>query len=121
MAENKGRIDVEAAQRFLADHFDTYTGKTEPSERTLCGHVDLSHRGLPTWQPPYGIAGAVQNKVSDAALAEQMSLVAAAGHACGITFKAAAHLAKHPEFAWQKGLLGDMDACPWKVFQAQSR
>jgi len=121
MAENKGRIDVEAAQRFLADHFDTYTGKTEPSERTLCGHVDLSQRGLPTWQPPYGIAGAVQNKVSDAALAEQMSLVAAAGHACGITFKAAAHLAKHPEFAWQKGLLGDMDACPWKVFQAQSR
>ena len=121
MAENKGRIDVEAAQRFLADHFDTYTGKTEPSERTLCGHVDLSQRGLPTWQPPYGIAGAVQNKVTDAAMSEQMSLVAAAGHACGISFKAAAHLAQHPEFAWQKGLLGDMDACPWKVFKAQSR
>ena len=121
MAENKGRIDVEAAQRFLADHFDTYTGKTEPSERTLCGHVDLSQRGLPTWQPPYGIAGAVQNKVTDAALSEQMSLVAAAGHACGISFKAAAHLAQHPEFVWQKGLLGDMDACPWKVFKAQSR
>ena len=121
MAENKGRIDVEAAERFLADHIDTNTGKTEPSERTLCGHVDLSQRGLPTWQPPYGIAGAVQNKVTDAALSEQMSLVAAAGHACGISFKAAAHLAQHPEFEWQKGLLGDMDACPWKVFKAQSR
>ncbi len=120
MAENKGRIDVQAAQRFLADHFDTYTGKEEPSERTLCGHVDLSRRGLPTWQPPYGIAGAVQNKVTDAALAEQMSFAAAAGHACGISFKAAAHLAQHPEFGWQKGLLGDMDAYPWKVFKAQS-
>jgi len=121
MEENKGRIDVEAAKRFLADHFDTHTGKVEPSERTLCGHVDLSPRGLPTWEPPYGIAGAVQNKVADAELAEQMSFTAAAGHACGISFKAAAHLAQHPEFVWQKGLLGDMDAYPWKVFKAQSR
>ena len=120
MAENKGRIDVEAAKRFLADHFDTYAGKVQPTERTLCGHVDLSQRGLPTWQPPYGIAGAVQNKVADAALAEQMSFAAAAGHACGISFRAAAHLAQHPEFAWQKGLLGDMNAYPWKVFTAQS-
>jgi Phospholipase B len=121
MEENKGRIDVEAAKRFLADHFDTYTGKAEPSERTLCGHVDLSPRGLPTWEPPYGIAGAVQNKVADAALAEQMSFTAAAGHACGISFKAAPHLAQHPEFGWQKGLLGDMNAYPWRVFKAQSR
>jgi hypothetical protein len=121
MEENKGGIDIEAAKRFLADHLDTYTGKVEASERTLCGHVDLSPRGLPTWQPPYGMAGAVQNKVADAALAEQMSFAAAAGHACGISFKAAAHLAQHPEFGWQKGLLGDMDAYPWKVFKAQSR
>jgi hypothetical protein len=121
MAENKGRIGVEAAKRFLADHFDTYTGKVEPSERTLCGHVDLSSRGLPSWEPPYGIAGAVQNKVADAALAEQMSFAAAAGHACGMDFKAAPHLAQHPEFEWQKHLLGDMNAYPWKVFQAQSK
>jgi hypothetical protein len=121
MEENKGRIDVQAAKSFLADHFDTYTGKAEPSERTLCGHVDLSPRGLPTWEPPYGIAGAVQNKVADNALAEQMSFAAAAGHACGISFKAAPHLAQHPEFGWQKGLLGDMNAYPWRVFKAQSR
>jgi hypothetical protein len=119
MAENKGRIDVEAARRFLADHLDTYTGKVEPSERTLCGHIDLSARGLPSWEPPYGIAGAVQNKVADAALAEQMSFAAAAGHACGMDFKAAAHLAQHPEFVWQKGLLGDMNAYPWIEFKAQ--
>jgi hypothetical protein len=121
MEENRGRIDVEAAKRFMADHFDTYTGKAEPSERTLCGHVDLSPRGLPSWEPPYGIAGAVQNKIADAALAEQMSFAAAAGHACGISFKAAAHLARHPEFVWQKGLLRDMDAYPWTMFKAQSR
>jgi hypothetical protein len=121
MTENKGHIDLAAAQRFLGDHFDTYTGKQEPSERTVCGHIDLSPRGSPPWQPPYGIAGAVQNKAADAALAEQMSFAAAAGHACGIDFKASTHLAQHPEFGWQKELLGDMDAHAWKVFKAQSR
>ena len=118
MADNKGKIDVAAAERFLADHFDTYDKKTEPDERTLCGHVDLSPRGMRSWQPPYGIAGAVQNKVSDATMAAQMSLAVAAGHSCGISFKAAEHLGKHPEFAWQKSLLRDMDAYPWTTFSA---
>ncbi len=45
MAENKGKIDVAAAQKFMADHYDTYLKKDSPSERTLCGHIDLSTRG----------------------------------------------------------------------------
>jgi hypothetical protein len=102
MAENKGKIDVGRAQRFLADHFDTFENKVQPNERTLCGHIDLSPRGVEPWQPPFGIAGAVQSKAADAAMGERMSLAAALGHACGIHFKAAEHLKKHPEFAWQK-------------------
>ncbi len=117
MAEYKGRIDVEAAKRFLADHFDTYQQKEEPNERTLCGHVDLSPRGVPPWQPPFGPAGAVQNKVTDSVLAEQMSLWAAAGHACGIAFDAEKHLAEHPEFSWQKGYLRDLPSRPWTLFE----
>jgi hypothetical protein len=35
MRENKGKIDVAAGQRFLSDHFDTFIGKTQASERTL--------------------------------------------------------------------------------------
>ena len=42
MRENKGKIDVQAGQRFLADHFDTFEKKEDPDERTLCGHIDLS-------------------------------------------------------------------------------
>jgi len=45
MQENKGKIDVAAAQKFLADHVDSVYRKSEPSERTLCGHVELSPRG----------------------------------------------------------------------------
>ena len=69
------------------------------------------------WQPPHGIAGAVQNKAADAAMAEQMSFTAAAGHSCGLGFHAAAHLAAHPEFAWQKEMLHDMPAGAWTTFR----
>ena len=116
MAENKGKIDVAAAQRFLADHYDTYTKKEEASERTLDGHVDLSPRGMGNWQPPYGNAGAVQNKAADAAMIANMSFTAHAGHACGKNFKAQAHLQEHPEFNWEQGELRDMDAFPWTTF-----
>ncbi len=121
MTEHRGRIDVAAGERFLADHHDTYSGKVEPDERTLCAHIDLSDRGIKPWQPEHGAAGAVQNKVADAAMAEQMSFVAAAGHACGISFKAAEHLRKYPALAWQKPLLRDMDAHPWTRFAASAR
>ncbi|HML16408.1 MAG TPA: hypothetical protein VK419_05260, partial [Bryobacteraceae bacterium] len=117
MAENKGRIDVALGERFLADHYDTYDKKIEPDERTLCGHIELSPRGSKPWQPPYGTAGAVQNKVADAAMAQQMSLAAAMGHAEGIDFKASKHLKAHPQFAWEKDELRNLDSHPWTTFR----
>jgi len=116
MAEHKGRIDLAAAQRFLADHYDTFENKEDPDERTLDGHIDFSPRGDGDWQPPFGMAGAVQNKATDASLAAEMTLVAAAGHACGVDFKAADHVRAHPEFAWQKNLQRDMNAYAWTTF-----
>lgn len=119
MEQNKGKIDVAAGQKFLADHYDSYVGKVEPSERTLCGHVDLSPRGMPTWQAPYAPVGSVQNKVTDAAGIEKMQLTATLGHACGLHFKAAEHLAKHPEYDWYKSILNDMPARGWTRFAAK--
>lgn len=119
MTANKGRIGLAEAQAFMADHVDTFENKTEPSERTLCGHIDLSPRGSGAWMPPYGIGGAVQNKAADAALLDKMSFTASAGHSCGIDFIAAQHLAKHPEFSWQKSLLRDMKSMPWTTISAQ--
>ncbi len=116
MAENKGKIDLAAAQRFLADHYDTFENKEDADERTLDGHIDLSPRGSEPWQPPFGMAGAVQNKAADASLAAEMSFSAAAGHACGMDFKAADHVRAHPEFSWQKALLRDMNAHAWTTF-----
>jgi hypothetical protein len=116
MQENRGKIDLAAAQRFLGDHFDSYDKTAAYNERTLCGHIETSPRGMGTWQPPYAPAGAVQNKAADAALAEKMSLTAALGHSCGRGFKAADHLAKHPEFAWQRDILHDMPSRGWTKF-----
>jgi Phospholipase B len=118
MAQNKGKIDVAAAQRFLADHYDTFEKKTDPDERTLDGHIDLSPRGDQPWQLPYAPAGAVQNKVTDAAMAGKMELTAAAGHACRMNFNAEEHVKERPEFFWQKSLLRDMNAYAWTTFAA---
>jgi hypothetical protein len=118
MAENKGRIDVALGQKFLADHFDTYEKKTAPSERTLCGHIELTSRGSKPWQPPYGTAGTVENKVADANMAANLELTAAMGHSCGINFKAAKHLKEHPEFAWEKDVLRNLDSHSWTTFKA---
>ena len=119
MEQYKGKIDVAAGEKFLADHYDSFEGKTDPDERTLCGHIDLSPRGVSSWWGPYGLAGAVQSKVTDAAGVRKMSFMAALGHSCGLHFKAAPFLGKHTEFAWTKSILGDMDSRPWTAFTAK--
>lgn len=121
MAQHKGKIDAEAGKRFLADHYDVIAEKEEPGERTLCGHIELSPRGLKPWADEFAAVGAVQAKVASAAMVRGMTFAAAQGHACGIHFKAGQHLAKHKQYAWQKPYLRDLPSRPWAVFQAASR
>jgi hypothetical protein len=121
MAENKGRIDVETGKKFETDHYDMITKEIDPNERTLCGHVDKSSRGMPGWQGPYGPAGAVEAKVADSAMAEKMSFVAGAGHPCGVEFHAKSFLKEHKEYAWQEPELQDLRANSWIVVSAAPR
>jgi hypothetical protein len=118
MAQNKGKIDVAAAERFLADHYDSYEKRDDADERSLDGHIDLSPRGDQGWVGPYGTAGAVQNKAADAAMISKMTFAAAAGHACGKDFKAAEFFKAHSEYQWQEPLQKDMDAYPWTTFSS---
>lgn len=117
MAENKGKIDLAAGKKFLGDHYDVTTKTVQPNEHTLCGHIDLSSRGMGNWKAPFEPAGAVQNKITDSKLAAKMSYQALAGHACGLDFKAKQHLAEHPEFAWTAPILKDMPAHKWTTLQ----
>ena len=117
--EGKGSIDTDAAERFLSDHNDTFDNSTKPDERSLCGHIDASERGVPQWdQKAYTPFGAVQGKVTDSELASHMRLIARAGHPCGEDFLAAPFLQKHPEYRWQAPILKDMKAGPWTTFSA---
>ncbi len=117
--ENKGKIDVELAQKMLADHVDSFQKKEEANERTLCGHVDASPRGVPQWEyAPFEPGGAVQGKAADANMAKEMRLVARMGHPCGEDFLAKPFLAAHPEYAWQEPYLRDMKAGPWTQFRS---
>lgn len=118
MSENKGRIDVEAGKRFETDHYDVITKEIDPNERTICGHIDKSSRGLKPWQDPYGPAGVAEAKVADTAMAERMSFAAGMGHPCGLEFHAAEFLKAHQEYAWQSPLLEDLKANPWIVVSA---
>jgi hypothetical protein len=118
----KGTIDVQMAENFLSDHFDSFEKKTQPDERSLCGHVDASSRGVKEWGwDAYNPGGAVQGKATDSKMAATMSFVARAGHPCGADFVAADFLEQHPEYSWQKSLLHDMKAGPWTKFQSGQR
>jgi phospholipase B-like protein len=119
MAENKGLIDLNLAQALLGNHEDSFTGKTAPSTRTLCGHTDGDPKGVPEWgDAPFDPEGAVSGKVTDSDMAGNMSLIARAGHPCGEDFLASPFLAKHNEFGYLKPILRDMKAGPWTSFTA---
>lgn len=122
MEESRGRIDVALAEKFMADHYDAYAKKEQANERTLCGHVYASPRGVEVWEwPAHYPGGAVQGKAIDSRLAKDLSFYAHLGHPCGEDFLAGPFLKAHAEFAWQAPLHGDMKAGPWTLFRAGDR
>ena len=122
MAQNKGQIDVAMAKKFLADHWDSYQGKEDRDERSLCGHLANSPRGAPEWErPPYSPDGAVTAQAADSTMAKNMSLQAKAGYPCGEDFIADKFLKDHPEFDWQRPVLRDMKGNPWAEFKAADK
>lgn len=117
MAESRGKIDVELAKKLESDSYDTVDDKEGPSERTLCGAVDASPRGLDEWGwGPYYPGGTVTAKVMDSKMAERMELVATAGHPCGTDFIVADFLKQRPEYEKLRPLLRDMKSQPWTPF-----
>ncbi len=121
MEANKGRIDAELGKTFEADHIDDSTGARAANSNVLCGHVDNDPKGMPeggSWGP-YFPAGAVQGKVTTAALAAGMKLWAHMGHPCGEDFIARDYFGRHPEYAWEGKYLIDMKAYPWALFEAK--
>jgi len=69
-----------------------------------------------SWQPPYGTAAPVQNKVTDELprmCCENVLSLPRPGHACGKDFsRCAKHLVRASRLSWQKSDWRDMKAFP---------
>jgi hypothetical protein len=118
----QGRIDVDAAMKFMGDHYDTYLHQDKASSRSLCGHNDTDDKGCAAfgWAAFYP-DGAIQAKATDGTLATELKLWAIMGRPCGEPFLAGPFLAAHPEFIWQKDYLRDMPGQKWTLFEAQMK
>ena len=117
MKANTGRINVKLAEKFEADHYDTYLGKTIPGSRSLCGHWEFDSQIFGN-DTPYTPDGTLDGKVVDANMAKAMTFAARWGSACGMPFQANEFLEAHPQFDWMKGVLKDRPTQPWTIFEA---
>jgi hypothetical protein len=116
---NKGKIDVDMAETFLGDHYDTYTKTEGADKRTLCSHYDIDDEHIgDSSSGAYEPYGAVEGKAIDSKMAEAMTFVARAGHPCGQTFDAAKYLSEHSNYSWEAPVLRDMIAGPWTHFSS---
>jgi len=119
IAQHKGSIDVQVAKAFEGDKYDIVDQREGPTERTLCGAVEASPRGVPQWDwAPFYPGGTVQAKAIDASMAGRLELAAALGRPCASDFRADDFLNGHVEYGWMRGLLRDMPSGPWTRFAA---
>ena len=117
--EAQSTIDVETVKKMEGDRYVGFEKRQGPDERSLCGCVELSQRGIPEWDwGKFYPGGTVQAKAVDSGMASKMQLWAAMGHPCGYDFIAATFLKNHPEYRWMNELLRDMKSYPWTEFSS---
>jgi hypothetical protein len=117
MAQHKGKLDIPTAMAMEADRYDVIEKKNGPNERSLCGCVELSPRGVPEWDWfKFYPGGTVQSKAMDATGARKLEFWAAIGHGGGPDFIVADYVRAHPEMEWARDLLRDLKTRPWTVF-----
>jgi hypothetical protein len=121
IVELKGKLDANTAMRVEADHKDALQNKDANNRCVICGHIDQDPLGCKEWDyPPYYPMGAVQGKVTTAALAKEMKFWAHMGHPCGQDFVGAPFYKLHPEYKWMSKYLTEMKAYPWTLFTAKN-
>ncbi len=122
MKEHHGKIDVELAKRMLADHYDMYLEKENPSHRTICGHCELDDGRVPGDSlSAFYPSGALDGKIVDAQMATQWQFWAKWGCSCDRSFVAQDFLAKRTQYDRMAGYLKDLPAEPWTIFPLKQR
>ena len=118
MEEHCGKIDVETAQRILADHCDVYLQKKDnPCSRTVEGHYELDPFDYWGVRLPYQPAGAVDGRVMDSDRAKNLSFWTRWGSSSGMPFHVQTYLAEHIQYNYLDGYLKDRPTQPWILFR----
>ena len=122
LESNIGTIDAETGMAMLADTFDVYLDREQPSCRTICAHYDIDPREfappVTAWPNPYTPAGSTDGKVTTSDLAADLKFWGRIGRADGIEFDVDIFLKTHPEWSWQKGYLKSRPTQPWVILDA---
>jgi hypothetical protein len=119
MEEYKGQLDIKKGQEILADHYDVYLNKINPSSRTCCGHYELDDRAFMSQADrpkPFQLRGAVDGIVCDTTLARKMTLLARWGSSCGTPFEKTPFFQHHLQWREQEPYIKDRPQEPWTEF-----
>jgi hypothetical protein len=119
MEEHKGKINVQIGQEIMADHYDIYLNKINPSSRTCCSHYELDDRAFmsdPSRPKPYQPRGAVDGIVCDTTLAKKIAFSARWGTSCGIPFNKTEFCKQNIIWKDQEPYLHDRPQQPWTEF-----
>jgi len=114
-AQYYGKIDVQLAERLLADHYDTFRKRDYPGALSICGHLDSDSIGFTPGGKPYTGFGAFDGKVTTTNLAIKMQFWAIWGHPCGSDFIAKDYLQHHPEYDKYAPVLRDVRTKKWTL------
>jgi hypothetical protein len=118
MEQYKGQLNAELGQKIMADHYDVYLNKINPSSRTVEGHYELDPMQYWADRVPFTPHGAVDGKVMTTDMANNMSFMARWGNASGMPFVANDFLTRHIQWDYLKGYLQDRPTRPWLTFKA---
>ena len=124
MDEHKGKLNIEVAQKIIADHYDVYLLKeNNPCSRTVCSHYDLDAREYmsdPSRPKPFSPHGAVDGIVCDTNLAKKMGFIGRFGNSCGIPFIKDEFCKKHRQYYKFCPYLKDRPSEPWTEFTSEN-
>ena len=119
MQQYYGKIDLAVAKKVLADQYDVFYHKINPSSRTIAGHYELDDRAVMSMagRPlPFQPSGAYDGKVTSAALAKKLQFYARFGSPDGMPFDANTYFKAHPQWKDYKPYIVNRPAEPWTFF-----
>ena len=120
MDEHKGKLNIQVAQKIIADHYDVYLKKVNKSSRTVCSHYELDPReymSAPGRPVPFAPHGAVDGLVCDSTMAKRMAICGRFGSSCGTPFIKDKFIREHRQYEMFAPYLVDRPSRPWTTFQ----